>query len=91
MAGVLKAKVSGEWVNISLSGPPGPAGGSPSYVHNQATPMAIWTINHNLGWNPNVTIVDSGQSVVEGDITYLNVNTVRASFSAAFSGMAYLS
>lgn len=70
-------------------GPPGPAGGTYHYI--QSSPSAVWTINHNLGFYPNVTIVDSAGSVVEGDVTYPNTNTMVLTFTGGFSGDAYLS
>ena len=62
-----------------------------SYKHTQGTPASIWSIAHNLGWYPNVTVIDSGGSTVEGDTEHLTVNTMRLLFSASFSGVAYLS
>jgi hypothetical protein len=62
-----------------------------SYVHTQGTPSAIWTITHNLGYYPGVNVVDSAGTEVEGEVTYLDANTVRVNFSAGFSGKAYLS
>jgi hypothetical protein len=54
---------------------------SVAYYHTQGTSSAVWVITHNLGWYPNVTVQDSGGSIVEGEIT----------FTGAFSGKAYLS
>ena len=48
-------------------------------------------INHNLVFYPNVTIQDSGGSIVEGEISYTNLNSLTVSFQASFSGTAYLS
>lgn len=62
-----------------------------SYVHNQGSASNTWTINHNLNFYPNVTIQDSGGTIVEGEIAYTTRNTLIATFSAAFSGKAYLS
>lgn len=61
------------------------------YVHNQGVAATEWTINHGLGFVPNVTVVDSGGSVVEGSYNYPNSNTVVLTFSNPFSGKAYLS
>lgn len=61
------------------------------YVHNQPSPALTWTISHGLGFIPNITVVDSAGTVVEGSYDYPNANTVVATFSAAFSGKAYLS
>ena len=71
-------------------GPPGQAEGA-GYTHVQGTPSATWVITHNLGFHPNVTVVDSGDSEVEGAISYGGTNVLTVTFSAAFSGKAYLS
>lgn len=61
-----------------------------TYVHEQSLPLALWTIEHNLGRFPSVTIVDSANDVVIGEIHYLSENAVELLFSGAFSGKAYL-
>ena len=70
-------------------GPPGPPGGT-NYVHTQAVPAADWTITHNLGRYPSVTVIDSAGSTVVGDVEYLSNNAVAIHFNAAFGGAAYL-
>ena len=62
-----------------------------AYHHTQGTSSAVWVITHNLGWYPNVTVQDSGGSVVEGEISYTSTNALTVTFSGAFSGNAYLS
>lgn len=62
-----------------------------SYDHTQGSASDTWVINHNLGFKPNVTVVDSAGTIYEGEITYTNTNSLTVSFSAAFSGKAYLS
>jgi len=62
-----------------------------SYVHTQSIPSTTWTINHGLQFVPNITVVDSAGTVVEGSYDYPNANTVVLSFSGSFSGKAYLS
>jgi|SRR5215471_644241 len=71
-------------------GGPGPGAGG-SFVYNQATPATTWTINHFMGFKPNVTVEDSGGATVEGEISWPDDNTVILTFSAAFAGVAYLS
>lgn len=76
-------------------GPPGPQGApgtatSQAYVHVQSTPSVTWVIEHNLDIVPNVTVVDSSDRQVEGDVAY-SMGQVVVTFSAAFSGRAYLS
>ena len=59
------------------------------YTHTQDVVSDIWTIQHNLNKKPSVTVVDSGGSTVEGDIQYVDNNSVVLTFSGAFSGKAY--
>lgn len=66
-----------------------PTGGS--YIHTQSTSSSTWTINHNLGYYPAVSVVDSGGNVVIGDVNYISINAVSVSFNASFGGKAYLS
>lgn len=65
--------------------------GGVAYRHAQGISSAVWNIKHNLGFYPNVTVEDSAGTIVEGEIEYVDVNNVRLTFSAAFSGYAYLS
>lgn len=60
------------------------------YVHFQGTPSALWVVNHNLGWKPSVTVVDMSQNVVMGDVNYIDDKTLDVTFSAEFSGYAYI-
>lgn len=59
------------------------------HTHKQAQAAKVWTIAHNLGKRPAVTVVDSAGTVVIGEVDYLDDNTVRLTFCAAFSGTAY--
>lgn len=61
------------------------------FTFNQVAPSATWSITHNLGTKPAVTIVDSANQQVYGDITYDDDNSLQIHFSSAFSGAAYLS
>lgn len=63
------------------------------YVHSQSTVSNDWTITHNLGYFPNVTILDNENPprIVEADIRYLNTSSVRIIMNTSMSGTAYLS
>lgn len=89
-------------VTIGFSGPQGPKGDKGdagevqfedlSYVHTQNVASSSWSVTHGLGFIPNITVIDSAGSVVEGSYTYSeDGNTVTLSFSSPFSGKAYLS
>ena len=69
------------------------AGGSIAdahYEHTQGVASALWNISHGMGKYPSVTVVDSGNNVVIGDVEHVTNNTIRIHFAAAFSGTAYL-
>jgi hypothetical protein len=78
-----------EVVSKGIQGPPGQSGGF--YTHEQAVASDTWVIPHFLGYFPAVTVIDSAGDEVEGAITYTNQNTVTITFSAPFTGTAYLS
>jgi len=61
-----------------------------NFVYTQNTPSSTWIILHNLNKYPSVSVVDSANTVVEGSITYMDLNTLTISFSAQFTGTAYL-
>lgn len=66
-------------------------GGSDAYfVFDQDTPSTLWLVDHQLGKNPSVTVVDSAGTLVEGGVDYVDTNTLTISFGYAFSGHAYL-
>lgn len=50
-----------------------------------------WVITHALGYRPNVTITDTTDDVVWGDVRYPSVSEVRITFSAPLAGRALLS
>lgn len=61
-----------------------------SYVHTQGVAASVWTIAHNLGTYPGVTVKDSTGAVVETDVVYVNLNVVQISAVSPFSGQAIL-
>jgi hypothetical protein len=67
-----------------------PSAPTPTYVHTQVISAAIWNINHALNKYPSVTVADSLDRTVMGEITYVDLNNVVVSFSGPFSGKAFL-
>ena len=85
-------------INAATTGPQGPQGpqGTPGasggfFTFTQASPASTWTISHNLGYRPNISVVDSAGSQVEGNVVWTSTNSLTITFSGAFSGVAYLS
>lgn len=61
-----------------------------NYVHTQNTPSNIWSIVHNLNKFPSVTVIDTGNNEVIGEVDYINTNELTISFVGSFTGKATL-
>lgn len=59
------------------------------HVHTQSAPSSSWTVSHNLGRFVSVSVIDSANTEIEGDVVYIDENAVRLNFSSPFSGSAY--
>ena len=79
-------KASGSWPVVPFY----TVGLSRRYVHTQASPSPVWNVTHTLGGRPSVTVVDSSGTVVIGEVTYNSNTSVTITFTAPFSGYAYL-
>jgi hypothetical protein len=60
------------------------------YIHDQIASSKRWAVTHTLKKYPSVTVVDSGDNLVIGDVEYLSDSQLIITFSAQFSGKAYL-
>ena len=67
-----------------------PSQGSPTFVFTQGVPATVWSIQHNLGKFPSVSVVNNNDLLMNGEITYIDNNNITCNFSAAFAGKAYL-
>lgn len=74
--------------SVSVKGVTG-GGGDAHYAYTQSTPESVWEVTHNLNKKPTVTVVDSADTMVMGEVEYINNNSVRLTFAGAFSGKAY--
>lgn len=61
-----------------------------SYVHTQSTAATTWTITHNLGFIPNVFIIDGQGVELIGSINSVSNTSISISFSQPVTGTAYL-
>lgn len=77
-----------EWLN-SLQGEKGDPGVPMWHTHSQIAPATEWIVNHNLGKMPSVTIVDTADTVIYGDITYIDLNTLKIEINYSISGKVY--
>ena len=67
-----------------------PTQGTPTFIFNQGVAATTWNVNHNLGKFPSVTVIDTANTVVNGEYEYIDSNNITLKFSAAFAGKAYL-
>ena len=63
---------------------------TPTVLSYPFAPTTLFSINHNLNRNPNVTIIDSSGQVVIGDIWYIDLNKLYITFSTATGGTVNL-
>lgn len=81
--------------SVGPAGPQGPAGpsgtGTGSAVWEQNVPSDMWVVTHSLPYHPSVTVLDSSDRLVEGDVQYGAVGQLTVSFVAAFSGKVLMS
>lgn len=61
-----------------------------TYIHDQMVSSEVWIITHNLNKYPSITVINSAGSVSFGEIDYVSLNEISITFSAGFSGKAYL-
>jgi len=60
------------------------------HSHSQGVPAAMWTVIHNMGKYPSLTVIDNEGNELEGDVTHLDYNQLTITFSAPVSGRAEL-
>jgi hypothetical protein len=58
-------------VSVAEQGPPGTV---PQYTHTQSSSSDTWTVNHNLGFRPAVTLLDSGGVEFSADVVHTSIN-----------------
>lgn len=76
----------------SVIGPPGANGSAGArYVHTQASAATLWTVPHNLGFRPVVSIYSAGgQEIAGGEVLHLSALTLTITFDVAFAGSTAL-
>ncbi len=61
-----------------------------TYTYTQGSPASTWNIAHTLNKFPSVSVVDSANNDVIGDVHYTDQSNLTITFSSPFSGKAYL-
>lgn len=81
-------------VAVALQGPPGPpgppgGGAGATYTHIQALPASVWTVAHNLGRYPSITVVDNLGGELFADVRYIDSAIAQITHSVPLTGRAY--
>jgi hypothetical protein len=61
-----------------------------NYVHDQQVASNSWVVIHELNKFPSVSIVNTANQAVVGDITYNSLNQLTITFTSPISGKAYI-
>ena len=71
--------------------------GDKNILHTQSSSSNTWTVNHNMGKYPSVSIVECDPTANEvdgdlviGEVTYNSINQLTIKFTAPISGVAYI-
>jgi len=60
-----------------------------TFIHTQASPATVWTIEHHFGVEPDVTVLVDAQDS-RGDVAHSDSETTTITFGAPTTGTAYL-
>lgn len=67
------------------------ASGVPTFLHTQAAPASVWTINHNMGLAPkSVSITTLGGANVGASWVHTSPNQLQVNLNAPMAGLAYI-
>lgn len=77
-------------VEVVTRGTQGPPGVVPTYTHTQVSASTTWTINHNLGFKPDVYLYDAGGNEFDAQVAHPNNNQTVVTLTQATAGTARL-
>ena len=64
--------------------------GDKTFTFTQGAPAAVWNVQHDLEKFPSVSVINNNDIIVNGQVEYIDNNNLTITFSAAFTGKAYL-
>lgn len=67
-----------------------PIGASATLRHVQSAAIATWTIAHNFGYWPEVSVYTPGGIEVEAEVAHLSLDITQIRFASPQSGLALL-
>lgn len=69
----------------------GGGGGGSAYQHTQNSASSAWTVNHNLGYRPNVALTTLGGAEMWAEVLHVSANQVLVTFDNPTTGLALCS
>lgn len=83
--------VDGDDITLFLVGTQGVPGPGVRYQHDQSVPSSIWTVNHNLGLRPQVSVLSSGGVSLLTEIVHTSLNQLLVYFDSPNIGQVICS
>lgn len=80
---ILKGPTNNDWVPIA-------SGGDLTFLYTEPTPLLTWTLAHNMGKLPSVTILNNLGNEIEAKVNHIDNNNLTITFNTATSGTATL-
>ena len=79
-------------VSGGVKGDKGDPGAGGDYLqHDQSVAASTWTINHNFGVRPNVSVYTAGGLEMLAEVLHVSVNQTQILFDSPTAGFAILS
>ena len=95
---VIVSGVSDIYVTAAEAGPPGPPGPqgpkgdlAGRFLHTQSQDSDTWTVNHNLGYLPNVSVLSLGGLTLWAEIIHTSQNQLLVYFDEPTAGQVVCS
>ena len=61
-----------------------------TFVHDHPVAEPVWTVDHGLMSKPGVTVLDANDQITQGDVDYVDDNSLTITFGGPIAGTAYL-
>ena len=61
-----------------------------NFLFTQTSPTSVWTVAHNQNKYPSVSIFDSANNPIMGQVENIDLNNLTITFNAAISGSAFI-
>lgn len=85
--GLAYQRTAGVWAfAFDMRGAPGNA--AQRFEHAQITPATVWTVNHNLGFYPDIETFTIGRVETHAEVIHLSVNTAQVINNQPETGFA---